>query len=49
MRFLLDESSYITSLVTACGGDECVTASSSRGVDTVILILALHDRLVLLK
>lgn len=49
VRFLLDESSSITGLVSACGGDECVTASSSRGVDIVSLIPALHDRLALLK
>lgn len=49
MRFLLDESSYITGLVTACGGEECVTACSSRGVDNVSLIPVLHDRLALLK
>lgn len=45
----LDESSSITRLVTACRGDECVTASSSRGVDIISLILALHDRLALVK
>ena len=35
MRFLLDESGCITGLVTACRGDERVTASHSRGVDSV--------------
>lgn len=44
-----DESSSITRLVTACRGDECVTASSSRGVDIISLIPALHDRLALVK
>lgn len=45
----LDESSSITRLVTACRGDECVTASSSRGADSISLIPALHDRLALVK